>query len=134
MSKLVGDLDDLIAGYFADYRRIARSSKGRLSEQDDRLSDWLTEALEGRTGQVDAAWDVILELVARAPDNGALAFVAAGPLEDLVRRWGTHFEDRLIAHTRDDPRFRMAMQCVWGWEDVRPDLREHLLRLRGPAL
>jgi hypothetical protein len=39
-------------------------------------------------------WRIARRLIDLAPDDAALAYVAAGPLEDTVNRWGTSFERR----------------------------------------
>jgi Family of unknown function (DUF6869) len=63
---------------------------------------------------VDRAWDVVLELVGRAVDDRLLAYVAAGPLEDLIK-WHPHeIIDRVEQQARRDARFRRALSGVWG--------------------
>jgi hypothetical protein len=72
-----------------------------------------------------------LALVELAPDDAALAYVAAGPLEDLVREHLERFADRLVEQARRDPRFRDALKGVWGWENVDPGIRRRLFDAMG---
>ena len=59
-------------------------------------------------------WTVILELIAAAPDDRILAMVAAGPLEDLLKKWSDQFIDRVETQARQDPKFRRCLTGVWG--------------------
>jgi len=52
-------------------------------------------------------------LVDSAASDEELAYVAAGPLEDLVRGHGTRLERDFEQALRDSPRMRLAMTGVW---------------------
>ena len=56
---------------------------------------------------------MVLALVATAPDEDALAYVGAGPLEDLVKAHGDELVDELESEARQDPRFDAALRGVW---------------------
>jgi hypothetical protein len=57
----------------------------------------------------DEAWEVILAIVDRAPNDWVLGCVGAGPLEDLLPgRWLDMAEERAKA----DPRFKVAFNAV----------------------
>jgi hypothetical protein len=129
------DLDGLIQGYFNDERilaaKVAAQKARRRGEPevpvpegyDGRLFDWLTEMLMPRHGPADGpqrAWPIILALVERAPDTETLIFIGSGALEDLVRRAGSEFEERVIDYATHDPRFRTALSAVWQNENVPP--------------
>jgi hypothetical protein len=62
----------------------------------------------------DNGWALTLKLLAAASDDAALAYVAAGPLEDLLNWHGVAVIDRVEAHARKDARFRLALTRVWG--------------------
>ena len=128
------ELDDLITGYFRDWERMLSPSRAeRMAEPDDRLSDWLIAALFRDGDAPEEVWPIIVALVDRAPNDEALGFVAAGPLEDLIRRHGQQFEDRLVERARRDRRFRQALRGVWGWEKVPERLRRRIQELlRSP--
>jgi len=63
-------------------------------------------------------WRTVMVLIERAPTDAALGFVAAAPLEDLIRMHG----ERVIGFLERDyprsPRLRTALTGVWtGPED-----------------
>lgn len=60
------------------------------------------------------AWTVTLRLIAAALTTAALAYVAAGPLEDLLQRHAAQFIDELEGLARRDPKFRRALQGAWN--------------------
>jgi len=63
---------------------------------------------------LERAWVLTLSLVDKAPDATCLAYVAAGPLEDLLNNFGSDIIDRVELHARRDPKFRLALSGVWG--------------------
>jgi hypothetical protein len=60
------------------------------------------------------AWRLTLAMIDRADDPLTLAYVAAGPLEDLLAWHGAAFVDRVVSLASTDPRFREALGSVWG--------------------
>ena len=70
-------------------------------------------------------WTITLELVAAASDDQSLANVAAGPLEDLLKREPQRFIDRVELQTRRDPKFRRCLTGVWGLPTA---IRERVLK------
>jgi hypothetical protein len=74
-------------------------------------------------GAPEIAWEIIVELVERAPSEGSLSFFAAGPLEDLLSKDGPAFIDRVEERAATHARFRQAVGMlrrlgmtddVWG--------------------
>lgn len=130
-------LDQLIESHFSDEKILAANRTSgpvpkELPGYDGRLFDWLTEMLNyGPPDGPERAWPVILQLIARAPDERALAFVGSGALEDLVRKSSVAFHDRLVEEATTSPRFRRALSHVWPNETVSPDLRELIASVRG---
>ena len=61
---------------------------------DPRYSAWV-EVDELIRRDSEAGWALTLELVVAAPDDRILADVAAGPLEDLLKREPERFIDRV---------------------------------------
>src|SRR5262245_54660710 len=57
----------------------------------------------------EEGWPLILHLVSLAQDDAALAFVAAGPLEDLLNHNCRHVIERVEREARTDPRFRRCL-------------------------
>jgi hypothetical protein len=76
---------------------------------------WATELLVHLTeDEPEVAWGLILDLIERAPDDDALGWVAAGPLEDLLCHHGAELIDRVEALASADARFRRCLSGVWG--------------------
>jgi hypothetical protein len=74
------------------------------------------------TDQPEVAWTLIQELVRRATQDEVLAFIAAGPLEELICRHPYMFIDRVESLARSDPHFRWALSGVWGWSRMPEDV------------
>lgn len=124
----LGDLDALVTGYFEDFRRMNSPVRADrlLAQEGDPLGDWLMANLVGRARAPEEAWDVVVALVDRAPDEDILADVIAGPLDDLVRKHGIQFEARLVDRTRRDRTFRVAMSSFAVLDDVPAALASRL--------
>src|SRR5690349_611433 len=93
-----GELDTFVEEYFAQYR--AFTSKARdvrvaalASDEEDRSGQLDEMILMGTDADQEAAWPMLLALIERAPDDESLAFVAAGPLEDMIRKRNDRFGD-----------------------------------------
>ncbi|MFN8631508.1 MAG: hypothetical protein U0838_14680 [Chloroflexota bacterium] len=125
------NLDELIEGYFADVRILAAEVAAQKARRrgepempipegyDGRLLDWLTEMLlYGPADGPIRAWPIVLALIERAPDTHTLIFIGSGELEDLVRKAGAEFEDRVLERAGHDLRFRIALSAVWQNESV----------------
>ena len=65
-----------------------------------------------RDGPSNVAWELVLEVLRRAPDEDLDKF-AAGPLEDLVRKWGGELVDLIEDEASRDERFRAALGYIW---------------------
>jgi len=61
----------------------------------------------------DEGWKITRILVDAAPSNEALAFVAAGPLEDLLKNQGPAVIDRIEKEAESNDRLRLALSGVW---------------------
>ena len=82
---------------------IANDPRSAGIEELDRLAH----------AEPEAAWALILEILAHAPSQDALALLAAGPLEDLIEYHGPSFIDRIELCARRDPKFRYLLGGVW---------------------
>jgi hypothetical protein len=128
------ELDDFAARYFHDWavlRSGSRDERVALEQERERPSDILIGLMDDPT-TLDEAWAIVVDLVDQAPDDEALAFVAAGPLEELIRRHSQQCGDQILDQARRDRRFRQALGGVWGWEDVAEPLRRRLQELVIP--
>ncbi|MBA2380816.1 MAG: hypothetical protein H0V73_01780 [Chloroflexi bacterium] len=91
---------------------------------DGRLFDWLTVVLNyGPADGPERAWPIILELVARAPDEESLVFIGASALEDVVNQPDDRFVRRIQDRAQTDPRFRRALRHVWCRSDAPHSLK-----------
>ena len=62
-----------------------------------------------------AGWRITRRLIDLAPD-GALAYVAAGPLEDMVNLWGNELRDEIEQEARRNRRFLEALSLIRVYE------------------
>jgi hypothetical protein len=132
------ELDAFVDGYFAAYRSAVARMRGEPASPpapDARRPVWeLSEMIGGGApDDLDAAWQITVALVERAPDEGALGFVAAGPVEDLVRTRHAELGDRILEEARRNPAFRRALPGIWGWEALPEPFRTELMTLAGVA-
>jgi len=74
------------------------------------------------------AWSLTLQLIAAAPTDAALVYVAAGPLEDLLYARAELFIDDVECRARDDPKFRRALQVVDAESESPGDVYDRLNR------
>jgi hypothetical protein len=72
------------------------------------------EVLEICASDRERAWQLTLTLIAKAPNPESLSYVAAGPLEDFLKNFGSAVIDRIETAARRDPKFRLALCDVWG--------------------
>lgn len=57
----------------------------------------------------ELAWELIVELIERAPSDDSLSFFAASPLEDLLSKDGPQFIERVEERAGLSPNFRRAV-------------------------
>ncbi len=60
-----------------------------------------------------AGWRVTCLLIKKAPSDESLAYVAAGPLEDLLAFHGPAVIDHVAVAARADERLQLALSGVW---------------------
>jgi len=101
-------------GHFDRDRAIQAYIRHAELGSQDREYFWGWDAVNDfvHTAPAEDAWDLVLELVRRAPDE-VLGDVAAGPLEDVVRLHGAALVEWIEGEARRDERFRWALGCVW---------------------
>ena len=121
-----------------------------MPEHDDLVAAYLDHAeavsLRGHQGDLPAAWDAVNELVRHDPEEAwlvvqdlvrratrdeVLAYIAAGPLEDLLCEHPYVFIDRVETLAAQDARFRRALSGVWGWSRMPPDIVARLDAIFG---
>lgn len=103
--------DEIVSGYLANYA-------------GDESAFWaFEEACELLSRDPERLWRITLRLIEQAPDDAALAYVAAGPLEDILALHGPEFIERVEALARRDSRFLLALASVWGQVRIRSEIR-----------
>jgi hypothetical protein len=93
----------------------------RYQAKRDRSDQWAWDAVESLINRdPDEAWKISCMLVNKASSDEALAFVAAGPLEDLLKKHGSKVIERVEAESTSNPRLQLALSGVWGIEPADP--------------
>jgi len=95
--------------YFCYWRK--HKKEGKWSERGRLVSEEIRQLVEI---DPDEAWKLICILVNKAPSDDLLAFIAAGPLEDLLHKHGLTVIDRVEEESRKNGRMRLALSGVWG--------------------
>jgi hypothetical protein len=115
------------------------SAAAALAEWSRTQSEQTSWAFEDATTLAfEERWDDLWWLTLRALDliafeeRAAIAVLAAGSLENLVRYAADVVEERIVAEIRRDPKFRRAMTGVWArkeradfWSRITPLLSEY---------
>jgi hypothetical protein len=81
--------------------------------------------------EAERGWNIALALIERAPDDKALRYVAAGPLDDVLECHGDWVIDRVEQLVSHDTKFRRALSGVGCFEDSMP---RHIRERIGNAL
>jgi hypothetical protein len=128
------DVKAVAAGYLR-YSKSLRSDHDRNTiwspetDPDCAAYDLVDRVI--RSGPAERAWEIVLEILRRAPD-GDLDTQAAGPLEELVRRRGVALVGQIEREAHLDERFRWALGCIWlTVGDLPPDILDRVVRASG---
>jgi uncharacterized protein DUF6869 len=124
------ELDEFCEEYFRAWRVLRSGTRDERLALEHRVgpSELLVSLLDDES-RLDWAWTITLALIERAPDDKALAFVGAGPLEDLIRRYPSSMADRIVTEARRNSRVRLALKAVWGLDRIPDQLASRLLEL-----
>lgn len=118
---------ELIARYLMHATTTTRDgTDAECFDANEELNELVTE-------EPERAWPLICEIIRRISlkDEDILAYVAAGPLEDLLVRHPQAFIERIETLAQNDAHFRRAVSGVWGWTRIPADIRERIERLLG---
>ena len=108
------DADALVSGYI--------THAGRGPDDDEYF--WAWNALyEMVRDDPEGAWPIIQKLIDQAPSDQVLAFIAAGPLEDLLCEHGPAMIERVLKWAKKEYRSRRALRGVWGWSRMDEQIR-----------
>lgn len=99
---------EIVKAFFENWK--AQRKTDDYSWADELVDDIVrADAVEG--------WLLTLDLIAAAPCKQSLAYVAAGPLEDLLKSHGGAVRDLLLSNIADNKRLQFAVACTWMNED-----------------
>jgi hypothetical protein len=129
----MGDTGAIAAAYWEHHRRSTSPDRAVRTTADDY--EWASTDIDERIhSQPVEAIELLMEIADGAPSGGALAYLGAGPIEDLIRRNGTDTViDGVEAAARRSSNFRTALRCAWYDDDVAPDVRDRLRRFGSPT-
>jgi hypothetical protein len=117
--------DRLVSAYLDHAEAVSlHGYKGELPPAYEEVEDLVRRDPE-------AAWPIVRDLVRRAVRDEVLAYIAAGPLEDLLCFHPHAFIDRIEALAGQDAHFRRALSGVWGWERMPADVLSRLEAIFG---
>jgi len=107
------------------YLAHAHTASHRLSRGEG--SDWACDALDALVkNDPDAAWPLIVEIVNDAADDPTLAYIAAGPLEELIVLHSSAVIDRIESTAATNGQLRRALSGVWLQGNVPSQVFERL--------
>jgi len=113
-------VDDLVTAYL-------HYATAALSGRTDAEPFWAWEAVDELSRRdPEALWLFLLEAMRRTADDRSLAYLAAGPFEDLIVRYGEQFIERIEIEARSEPRVLRALCGVWGRDSMAPAVAERL--------
>jgi Family of unknown function (DUF6869) len=121
---------ELAEVYWEHYRRTTSKTRAlRLSASDTR---WALEEVEDRVrSEPEAMIAVLVAIADAAPDDVALAYLGAGPVEDVIVHHGSDVViDRIEGAANRSENFRKAVSCAW-FDDRVPGTISARLRVFG---
>lgn len=119
-------LERLIGGYWTHRRRLAGGRQERLDA--DKWA-WAWDEVEMAFIEPSArTFPMLMALIESAGDDEALAYLGAGPLENLINRYGIQFAEQIEESARRDPAFRKALANVQVSSNVPASVRDRLAR------
>jgi hypothetical protein len=124
------DRQHLVDAYWKNYA-LTHGSREERVQADEWFWAWIEVEDSVRAASPDV-FDLVLALVASAPNDDALNYVGAGPLEDLINWHGAAFVDRIEESARKNRAFRYALFGVRLSEEVPSAVRERLALFIAP--
>jgi hypothetical protein len=100
------DSEALANAYLLYFETKRKEDRWAWSEVDDLIRH-----------DAERGWEVTQVLVKKSTSDEALGFVAAGPLEDLLKKHGLAVIDRIEEECLENERLRMALSGV----TIRPE-------------
>ena len=94
--------------------------------------DWADGEVREALGEPLKAVGLLVRLADAAPDEQALAYLGAGPIEDLLVDPSSALVDEVDQAARKNQNFRYALRCAWFDDHVSPAVRTRLRRFGAP--
>jgi len=93
----------------------------RYYREKNGEDSWILEKADvAFNSNVDEAWEITRAAIEKAISNEELAYVAAGPLENLLHMHGPAVIDRVEQEAAKSEKFALALSGVWGLEAGTP--------------
>lgn len=128
-------IDEIVKAYWEHYS--STQSSDRVLRLDAERTLWAWEAVEEEVRSPTArVLKLLLALGHEAKDDDALAYLGAGPVEDLISWHGARYLDEIDQCARSDPAFRKALSNVWIATQVPEAVHERLakyIKTRGSS-
>lgn len=87
----------------------------RFYERNEKSDAWAYDEVHRLVDQEpQVGWVIICLLVEKARSDEVLAYVAAGPLEEILRRHGPAIISLAEEECHKNSRFPLALSGVWG--------------------
>jgi hypothetical protein len=118
-------VDDYLAHYEASKRFGARSRQAEMWE-------WASEELDRLVrDDPSGALEIVGQLIEAAPNDAALAYVAAGPLETLLTFHGEQLIRDVEESAAKNGRFCRALSGVWTNDRMSPAVQARIVAAVG---
>jgi hypothetical protein len=124
-------VDRVVAAYWEHYRFSTSATRAERLASDERR--WACDEVGHRVAEDADVLGLLVELADAAPDDSALAYLGAGPIEDFLVRHGASATDAVEAAAGRHPRFQTAVRCAWFYDKVPEEVVSRLRRF-GPPL
>jgi Family of unknown function (DUF6869) len=96
--------------------------------QAEELHGWASDRMRSLTlGDPELVWTLILEILARDPDDHIRTMVAAGPFQQLVSDHCETFADRIEEQARRNFKFREMLSGLISMPDEFYERIQHLI-------
>jgi hypothetical protein len=129
-SAPANEFSELVDAYWEHYRLSTSSERAeRLSADSTR---WAVDEVDAIASDDDRAVPLMVALADAADDAQALAYLGAGPIEDVVLAGSPAVVDRIEGAAERSERFRYALRCAWFDGHIPPAVSVRLRRF-GPA-
>jgi hypothetical protein len=123
---------EVVAAYWRHHQLIFSEDPIERADADHWFWAW-EEVDEAALAASPGIVALLVALAKAAPNDQALAYLGAGPLEDLIRRHGAEFVDAIDLAAQTSESFRVALRCVWYGADTNEAMVPRLRRF-GPPL